>query len=186
VKKLFPFLLISLLFLITVKPAEAHFPATDGDMTVTLHVDPNDDPTAGKQAHLYFLFDDDTNRFKLANCNCTVSVTELGKKQIYSQQLGAYKSSKPSIWGASLPYIFPERNVYKIVLTGNPQKTNEFQAFTLTWYFRVDTINPGLVQVQQKGPSDIEMLLGGLGIGIIVLVLLGLFIKKEFSHEFKT
>src|SRR5271156_4366379 len=97
-------------------PALAHFPATDGDMTVTLHVDPNDDPTPEKQAHLYFLFDDATNRFKLSTCTCTVSVTELGK-QTYKQQLSSVKSSKPSIWGASLPYIFPERNVYHIVLT---------------------------------------------------------------------
>jgi hypothetical protein len=167
-------------FLFSTTIAYAHFPATDGNMTVTLHVDPNDDPIPGKQAHLYFLFDDATNRFKLANCTCTVSITELGK-QTYIQQLSVLKSSKPSIWGASLPYIFPERNVYHIVLTGNPKKANEFQSFTLSWYFRVDTINPGLVQTQQ-GPPDIVVLLGALGVVILGLIVFGFFIKKEFGH----
>jgi len=178
--------ILFVVFLLLFSPAitYAHFPATDGDMTVTLHVDPNDDPTPEKQAHLYFLFDDTTKKFKLANCNCSVSVAELGK-QTYTQKLSSPKSNKPSIWGASMPYIFPERNVYHIVLAGNPKKTNEFQPFTLSWYFRVDTINPGLVQVQQKGLPDIVVLLSAFGVGVIFLILIGLFIKKEFGHEFQ-
>ena len=82
-----------------------------------------------------------------------------------------------------MPYIFPERNVYHIVLTGNPKKANEFQPFTLSWYFRVDTINPGLVQVQQKGPSDIEQLLGALGVVIVGLIIFGFFIKRELTAK---
>src|SRR6266700_1005769 len=77
----------------------AHFSVTDGDMTVTLHVDPNDDPTPGKQAHLYFFFEDTTKRFKLINCTCTISITELGK-QTDTQPLVKIGSSKLSIWGA--------------------------------------------------------------------------------------
>jgi len=178
-------LLINLLFFFIVTPAEAHFPAKDGDMTVTLHVDPNDDPIPGKQAHLYFLFTDASNKFKLANCTCTVSVAEEGTSTHMQQQLNAYQSNKPSIWGASMPYTFPERNVYHIVLSGKPKKESEFEPFTVSWYFRVDTINPGLTQ-RRLGPSDIEVLLGAFGIGIIILVFIGLFIKKELSHEFQT
>lgn len=173
-------ILFSFFFLFSQHTVYAHFPATDGNMTVTLHVDPNDDPTPRKQAHLYFLFDDVTKKFQLANCTCTVSIAELGK-QAYKQQLTDTRSSNPSIWGASMPYIFPERNVYHIVLTGTPKKAHAFQPFTVSWYFRVDTVNPGLVQLQQ-GPSDIVVLVSALGVVILGLIVFGLFIKKEFSH----
>jgi hypothetical protein len=164
------FLLSVSFFIFSAHLVYAHFPSTDGDMTVTLHVDPNDDPTAGKQAHLYFLFDDSTKKFALANCTCTVSITELDK-QTNAYQLSALKNSKPSIWGASLPYVFTERNVYHIVLKGVPKKANAFQPFTVSWYFRVDTINPGLVQTQQ-GPSDIVVLVSAL---VVVVIGFGAF-----------
>lgn len=179
-KKLFTsLLLITLCFLLKPQLTFAHFPATDGDMTVTLHVDPNDDPTPEKQAHLYFLFNDKTHKFKLANCNCIVSVTELGGKP-YTHKLSALKNSKSSIWGATMPYIFPERNVYHIVFTGKPTKVKAFQPFIVSWFFRVDTFNPGLVQTQ-KGIPDIVVLVGALMVVIVGLILFGLFIKREFS-----
>src|ERR1700722_10887587 len=83
------------LFLFSPAATYAHFPARDGDMTVTLHVDPNDDPVPTKQANLYFLFDDKTKRFVLAKCNCIVTVAEQGK-QIYQNFLPAYISKSPS------------------------------------------------------------------------------------------
>lgn len=182
-KTLLSIFVIVSFFLFMPQQTFAHFPATDGDMTVTLHVDPNDDPLPGQQAHLYFLFNDKSKKFRLANCTCTVSIsyTEQGK-QPYTQQLIENKDSKPSIWGANIPYIFPERNVYHIVLTGKPTTANTFKPFTVSWYFRVDTINPGLVQ-QPQGPSDIEQLLGALGAVIIGLVIFGFFIKKEFTGD---
>ena len=177
------FLLVIFCFLFSSATTYAHFPVTDGDMTVTLHVDPNDDPVAGKQSHLFFLFDDATKKFDLADCNCSVSITELGGKTS-TQKLIQSKASKLSIWGTSISYVFPERNVYHIVLTGNPIKQNAFKPFTVIWYFRVDTVNSGLVQPRQ-GIPDIVELVTAFGIGVMFLILIGLFIKKEFGHEFQ-
>lgn len=115
----------------------AHFPRTDKSMTVTLHVDPNDDPIPGQQATLYFLFSDATKKFQLRNCTCAVSISEQGK-QIYQQMPIEKRYTHPSIWGTSIPYIFPKRDVYHIMLTGTPVHPNDFQPFTLSWDFRVD------------------------------------------------
>ncbi len=153
----------------------AHFPQTDGAITVTLHVDPNDDPIAGQQAHLFFLFDDATSKFDLSNCMCTVTISKQ-RKQIYKQQLTQENDGKPSIWGASIPYIFPTWDVYQITLRGIPKTDGIFQRFMLTWYFRVDSLQPGLVE---QPHSDITVLIGATIGGIIFFILLGIFIKKE-------
>ena len=129
------------LFLFSPAITYAHFPATDGDMTVTLHVDPNDDPIPTKQANLYFLFDDKTKKFVLANCKCIVTVLEQGN-QLYQKQLAADTSKIPSIWGARAPFIFPNRDVYQISLIGEPKTKNAFQPFSLQWNFRVDLYPP--------------------------------------------
>jgi hypothetical protein len=152
------------LFLFSPVVTYAHFPATDGNMTVTLHVDPDDDPVPTKQANLYFLFDDKTKKFTLANCNCVVTVTEQGK-QIYQKSLAAYTSKTPSIWGAHAPFIFPNRDVYQISLKGEPKTKNAFQPFSLTWNFRVDQYPP-------VSPINNSIIIFGLVIfvGIIVFV----------------
>lgn len=177
-KKIF-FPLVSILFSVSflVLPpfTYAHFPQTDRNITVTLHVDPEDNPIPGQQAYIYFLFDDATKRFTLSNCNCIVSITEQGK-QTYKQQLLEKKDTKPSIWGASLPYIFPNNDVYHIVLTGKPKFADAFQPFTLSWYFRVDPSESGLVI---EPHSDTPMILGLVLGGTIVFILFGWFIKKQ-------
>jgi hypothetical protein len=117
----------------------AHFPATDGDMTATLHVDPNDDPVPTKQANLYFLFSDKTKKFVLAKCNCIVTVSEHGD-QLYQKPLIA--DTGTSIWSARTSFVFSNRDVYQISLKGEPKTKNAFQPFNLQWNFRVDQYPP--------------------------------------------
>jgi hypothetical protein len=121
----------------------AHFPATDGTTTVTLHVDPDDDPIPTKQANLYFLIDDKTKEFELSNCGCIVTITEQGK-QIYQGQLLSNTDSTPSIWGEHVPFVFPKRDVYQISLTGKPLMPQAFQPFSVSWNFRVDQYPPAM------------------------------------------
>lgn len=164
-------MLLAFLFVITPR-VSAHFLNTVGDIGITLHVDPDDDPIPGKQAYLYFLFN---NNFNLGACNCTITIKEQGK-QIFQQQLVKEKVSKSSIWGTSIPYVFPQNDVYQIILSGQPKIKNIFQPFTTSWYFRVDSENPGLVKAPH---SDIYTLLAvGIG-GAIALFLFGIFVKKQ-------
>lgn len=162
----------------------AHFPATDKTITVILHVDPDDSPTPGQQAFLYFDFGDTTNRFKLENCLCTVLVSE-ENKIIYQQSLVEKTSKTPSIWGASLPFVFPRRDVYKISLSGKPSIQNAFQPFSLSWNFRVDqyplvggpTFRLSQPLQKQSDPTFIYFASGFLGIILIIGVSLFLAIR---------
>lgn len=174
--------IFSLIFFFIPTPVYAHFSETDGTMTVTLHVSPHDDPTAGKQAQLYFLFNDASKKFTFAECTCVVSITE-AKKQTYKKELSDTPHNNKSIWGINMPYIFPFRNIYHIVLSGTPKKANAFQPFTVSWDFRVDPVHHGIVEEKEeaKGLPDSVILLSALAVAIIGLILFGLFIKKEYK-----
>ena len=154
----------------------AHFPATDGDMTVTLHVDPNDNPIPGQQANLYFLFDYARGNFSLTQCDCVVTITQQDK-QILQQHLTQEHDSQPSIWGAHIPFIFPTNDVYHIVLRGKPVNGHDFKSFHLSWYFRVDPDGSAGLVVQKS--SDVPILLAATILGTLFLIFMGWFIKKE-------
>ncbi len=117
--------------------AGAHFEKTDKTISAELHVDPNDNPIPGEQAFLYFLFGDSTNRFSLSDCNCSLTISEAGK-QIYKQMVVYRLDPHPNIWGTRIPYVFPARDVYHLTLTGKPKTLNAFQAFSISWDFRVE------------------------------------------------
>jgi len=158
----------------------AHFEETDGSISVTLHVEPNDNPQPDKKANLYFLFEDTAKKFELNKCNCIVTVNEQGK-QIFQKRLTELKSRHFSIWGTYIPFIFPHNDVYHIALTGKPLTNNIFSPFSVSWDFRADPANPGIVDddAKQSSLSDIQVLIGSWVIGIVVLVLIGWFFKKQ-------
>lgn len=166
--KVFFFALALVFLLVSPRFAYAHFEKHDRDITVELHVDPDDNPIPGEQSHLYFLFDDKTKKFQLPQCNCIVSISEQGK-QIYQQQLVEKKDTHPSIWGASMPFTFPRRDVYHITITGTPQTMDGFQKFTLSWDFRVDQNNVLGLSTQERpaDPTFIYFMLGFLSIPIL-------------------
>ncbi len=161
------FLSLSILFLVCLflfSPVitYAHFPSTEGDMTVTLHVDPNDDPIPTDQANLYFLFEDKAKKFALAKCNCIVTVSEQGN-QIYQKSL--FANTGNSIWGARIPFIFPNRDVYQISLKGEPKTKNAFRPFSLQWNFRVDQYPP-------VSPLNSSLIIFGLVIVVGIVIFL--------------
>lgn len=167
--------LFSLVWLLYVpETTYAHFLATDKNIGVVFHVDPDDDPIPGQSANLYFLFGDKTHRFNLATCHCIVNVTEQGK-QIFSQPLITKKTNKPSVWGTSIPFTFPNRDVYSITIQGTPVETNAFQSFTISWDFRVDQheVLGVSTQASHDDPTFIYFAIGFLSIPLFLGI--GLF-----------
>jgi hypothetical protein len=186
-KRILSSILFSLAFLFLLpQMAYAHFPATDGEITAILHVDPNDSPIPGAQANLYFLitFGSSKKTFYLNQCNCVVTVSEEGK-QIFQQQLADNKTPKNSIWGANVPFVFPQRDVYHIALSGKPLSGYTFQPFTVSWNFRVDeypSISVPALKLhslqKQSDPSFIYFIVGFFG--IFILTGTALFFVKRF------
>ena len=181
-KKILIILLLGMVIPLNATPVQAHVLKTDGNIGVVFHVDPDDDPIPGQTANLYFLIDDKTKKFDLAKCQCTVSLIEQGKP-ISSQPLTANNETKPSIWGASMSYIFPSRDVYQIILKGTPIEPNTFQAFNLSWEFRVDKypINQASQAtqsyLQQHDPTFIYFVAAFLGVPLLLGIVLFLALR---------
>jgi hypothetical protein len=155
-------------FVILVPSVSAHFPATDGAMTVILHVDPDDAPVATQPAILNFIFDDTAERFQLADCACSLSVSEQGKP-LYFSALSA--PTGPSVYGAAAPFVFPRADVYQIAVTGQPVQAGEFQPFNVSWNFRVE--NP--TQPSSFSYSSFFKYFGGI-LGALLIVGAAVFI----------
>ena len=162
------------------QPAHAHFLTTDGAINAILHVDPNDSPIPGEQANLYFIIDYGGLKkiFYLNQCNCVVTITQEGK-QIFQQPLIDKSNPNRSIWGANVPFVFPERDVYHITLSGKPKQGYSFQSFTISWNFRVDEyapISPPALQLnsahKQSDPTFIYFVIGYLSIPLLTGVAL--------------
>jgi hypothetical protein len=147
----------------------AHFPATDGPMTVILHVDPDDSPIPGEQATLHFLFEASKEHFSLPKCLCFVTISEGGKK-LLSQKVTT-SANKAVLWDDAVNFTFPKRDIYTIILSGKPTVAKEFKPFSLTWYFRVDQYPPAQIQ-QQQHQSFIFFILGYFSIFLITGVVL--------------
>ncbi len=125
-----------LIFFVQTTPVSAHFLATDGNIGAILHVDPDDDPIAGSPSTIFFEFKDKTNAFNPQNCNCRLDILENGKV-LYSQAV--FQDNKDlSQLSAAATYTFPQRDVYQIVVSGNPRSGKSFPPFKLSYELRVD------------------------------------------------
>lgn len=109
----------------------AHVAQRDGEITGTLHIDPADDPIAGEESSLIFLFDDETNRFRTTMCDCVVTIVNANEKNIK-----LVSASLPRI--GTLPFTFPGKAVYIVSVSGAPKQGATFQPFTLSYDVRVE------------------------------------------------
>ncbi len=116
--------------------AQAHFSVTDKNITVTLHMDPDDDPIISQESALHFEIYDTANKFNAADCNCTVIVLE-GSKQLLRASPEALDPAH-SIYSFDQKFIFPEKGLYTIKINGAPRTSGAFQNFAASYDFRVD------------------------------------------------
>lgn len=151
--------------------ALAHFPATDKTMTVTLHIDPGDQPIAGQPAVLNFIYDDQLGKFNSQKCDCKVTIYEQGK-QLYS---GLSEPDSSGVFGGSVPYIFGKSDVYEINLAGTPKVNGNFVPFNVSWNIRV-------IQDKSASPSNEKYyIIGYIGLMVIGASLIGYFIYHDFK-----
>ena len=128
-------LLTILLFLFSVSPASAHVLKIDGSVGAVIHVSPEDDPIAGEATDFFFEFKDKENKFKPDNCDCRGVIIQ-GGKEVYSAPL-FQSSANPSLENASFSFTFPEKDIYKVRVSGKPTTPGAFNPFTLEWDLRV-------------------------------------------------
>lgn len=130
------FALVGLLAVAVLLPsyASAHVLQSDRSIGAVMHVDPDDDPEAGKPATFFFDIKDKTNRFTLSACDCSVQVLQNGS-ELTKNALGSASS------GLTVPafsFTFPVRGIYSLRVHGSPKTPGAFDEFTLTYPIRVD------------------------------------------------
>lgn len=136
----------------------AHVLKVDGTIGAVLHINPDDDPTAGGPTDYTLSFDDDTGKFSLAQCKCTVAIIEQGTT-IATQPLAVANNNV-----SEDHYTFAEPDVYDLRVTGIPMTPGTFQPFTLDYAVRVAG--------GQAAPQPMPVLLWvgmGMSIGLILL-----------------
>jgi hypothetical protein len=114
---------------------QAHTLKTDGQITVLLHTDPDDDPVAGREATILLSVTDPASQFNPADCDCLVTVAEKNRQLL---SIHPPTSRQTSIYDFAVPITFPERAVYQITLSGTPKSAGQFQPFAVTYDLRVD------------------------------------------------
>lgn len=137
-------LVIFLIFIVLPTSVSAHVLKTDGTIGAVIHIDPEDNPIIGQSSNFFFELKDTTNQFTPQQCNCQVTILE-NNQAIHIETL-FQDQVNPSLNHASFAYTFPRKNVYQIVLTGQPKTANAFQPFTLTYTMRIDRENASSMQ----------------------------------------
>jgi hypothetical protein len=154
-------ILCFVLFACCLPPAvSAHILETSGSIGGVIHIDPDDDPIVGLPSTLMFELKDKENKFELQQCDCSVKIFK--NDELIHQEL---------LSSNSLPFIFPEKNIYRIEVSGNP-KNQEFSPFHLSYSVRVsreDSANHP--QAQQSTSNLIFPLLMAVG-GVVLFALL--------------
>jgi hypothetical protein len=131
-------LLIFSIFSFTVifsTPVLAHVLKNDGAIGAILHVTPDDDPIAGEKTDFFFDIKDKQGKFTRQSCDCNVSIFK-GEEQLFSQALFA-SNPDPNSKIAVISFTFPEKNIYKIRVSGSPNTPDAFQPFNLEYDLRV-------------------------------------------------
>lgn len=152
--------------------ASAHILKVDGNIGAVLHIPPNDHPFTNTPTEFTLTFvSDDSGKFNLAGCNCTVSFIQNGKT-IASQPLGV-----SDIDFSDNHHTFTKPGVYTFHVTGSPQRAGEFQSFSLYYEERI---------YPQTVTHKIPLALW-IGIGVVIgIILLAAFIANDRSNESRT
>lgn len=142
----------------------AHKVKTDTDVGATLHIEPNDNPEAGKPTKLWFALARKGGKvIPLEECDCNLQVYKEPVKQqnspILKPSLEAVSAEKyQGIPGTRM--TFPTPGAYQLTLSGKPRNNTEsFQAFELKFPVTVavgKTVTETLAQAPELRIEDNE------------------------------
>jgi hypothetical protein len=114
----------------------AHILKTDGNIGLTIHVNPDDDPIVGSPASFFMEIVDKTAKFKPTDCTCTAQILNNGT-QIYSAPLFSTAQANDVNAAPFFSYTFPETGIYTVAISGEPKTADAFQKFSINYDLRV-------------------------------------------------
>jgi len=147
-----------LIFLgVLVAPVAAHNVQTAGDVGGTLHIEPNDNPQAGKPALTWFAL---TRRggqvIPLEACECQLAVYAQPRSDnaqpVLEPTLEVVKAEEyQGIPGAAI--AFPKAGAYELELRGTPKPGANFQPFELQFPVTVTGASASSASPQAPSPN---------------------------------
>ena len=157
-----------------VVPALAHGTKKDNDISVYIHIDPNDKPVAGKTSTIYFFVTDKDNKYTDNDCNCRIKIEKDGKV-LYNRVIHKkeYLGDPTSV---AVKYVFPQLGTYTVSIDGQPKKPEQFQAFNLSYPIKVTTGNP--VSMVSAGLIGL-----GSGLAIIIVATISIFRARKNKQK---
>ncbi len=167
-KNLVSIFMFIVLSIVPVKTVFAHVLVTDdsGEIGALLHVNPDDDPVAGKPSTLFFDIQNDA--FLQNEYSFEVTITDKSNGSVEVPVTSTAVS-------ASIEYIFPTQGTYTVQLRARPKdSSNKTYIFT-----HIQRVSSGVTSVLNEKISYIwaELLL--FTCGSIALVLGVIFINKR-------
>lgn len=104
----------------------AHTTFENANMTVLMHVSPDDNPIAKIPTNIFFYFTDSRKIFNLSDCDCLL-VVSLGNQKILSEKM---QSSSATV-------TLPRKAVYQVEIFAK-SKTKKFADFLVHYDLRVE------------------------------------------------
>ncbi len=160
---LFLFFLLGSLFYLP-SAAQAHFIETDGSVLIMLHANPDDDPIIGQDAKLTFYITDSQKKFKLAQCDCRLTIS-LNNTVIFSTSTVSNNLGGSPVFS----YTFPQKGIYTIKFTAAPLVSGGFQNFKFNYDMRVDR-TVAQAMAAKNFVYRMYLVLGGLILLIIIFI----------------
>ena len=150
----------------------AHTLKIDGTIGVSLHIDPDDAPTAGQESKFFLDITDKAGRFNPSNpgnCACVLHI----------EYDGELLKTFPVVSGGSftqIRYTFPHTGTYKVTIEGRPQGEGiPFAEFRTVFE---PYVAPGVSEEAREATSAnilrqyIPYVSAALGVAIVLLFLL--------------
>jgi hypothetical protein len=148
--------------------ASAHVLKIDGSIGAVLHIEPDDDPTAGVPTSYQLEFTDDTHHLDLTHCNCMVTVLEAGKP------IDTHPLHVTNPTTSTDSFTFKTPGAYTLRVAGTTTAPGAFQPFTLAYDVRAT----GNHTVGQTFP----MLLW-IGLGLITGLIILAAYAQNYNHS---
>ena len=154
----------------------AHTLQRDEPIGALLHVSPDDDPIVGQPSTLLFEFQDSTQKFTVATCECVATILRAGEK-IYELPLSA-ESVPGSAVHAAFAFVFPAEDTYRLEVSGTPTVEGRFEPFVLTYDLQV-------ARTASQWPRLHVHSLHLIGAGIVPVFVVGMVLFKRFQKVTK-
>ncbi len=158
----------ALVFILAGFPSKvfAHFMRANDGISLSIHLEPDDEPYANQETKIRFIFTDKNEKLVLNNCDCWVWVMQ--DDTIIDHKLMEVEDDQNGNQIGRIISTFPQKGVYKVKIQGEPIVSKDFSAFHFEYDVRVDRVaeTPQKVNsetyVQQLAETEKQVILVGI------------------------